>query len=298
MIKTMTSRTHFQSAFPEKPSAIFLALLFGFTLLVEPGARAEGGKTTTPAAKLNKNLKKVVTPAQPVNQGFDHSHAAFKALLEKNSTTQGSHTIVKYTELKANPAALNAYLKTLEDLKKEDFDRFTLDQKLTFWINAYNAFTIKLIVDHLPLKSIKDIGKPWKMEFFTLLGTQRSLDQVEHDIIRKDFQEPRVHLALVCASKGCPALKGYAAEQLEQQLESVTRVFLQDPERNRHDAAKKTIRIGKIFDWYGDDFKRKFGSVQNFVAPRMGKTPAEIAEIASKDTDVEYNDYDWSLNGI
>ncbi|MFM8313131.1 MAG: DUF547 domain-containing protein, partial [Deltaproteobacteria bacterium] len=173
------------------------------------------------------------------------------------------------------------------------------NEKLAFLINAYNALTIKWILQHYPVKSIKDTGgflsSPWKKKFFKLFGEEQSLDGIEHGILRKDFQEPRIHFAVVCASKGCPALKGeaYTAAKLEEQLESSARNFLRDSERNYYNAEENRFFLSKIFDWYGDDFKKKLGSVQAFIVPRM---IPDTSTVKIQESTLKYLDYDWSLN--
>lgn len=231
----------------------------------------------------------------------DATYAEWHTLLKEVSEMKGSVTTVDYAALKANPTKLNAVLEKLTALSSEEFSKFNENERLAFYINAYNAFTLKLIVDHYPVKSIKDIGgvfkKPWDIRFFTLLGQRRTLDELEHGIIRKQFNEPRIHLALVCAAKACPGLRPYTAANLNQELDQATGDFLRDPTRNRYDAAKHKLMLGKIFDWYSDDFKKKFSSVPSFVAPYMANGNKKLeSEIKSSETKISYLDYDWSLN--
>ena len=135
-----------------------------------------------------------------------------------------------------------------------------------------------------------------KKKFFKMFGQDTSLDNVEHDMIRKLFTEPRIHFAVVCASKGCPSLRNeaYVGKKLNEQLESGAKAFLSDSSRNRFDSATGKLMLSRIFDWYGDDFKKKDGTVQNFVALRMAKAPDEHAKI--KAASLDWLDYDWSLN--
>ena len=194
---------------------------------------------------------------------FDHTHASWKAIVSETVKTEGSVSEVDYAKIKRAPQALDGYLSTLSAVPSEAYEKFSTDEKLTFLINAYNAFTVKLIIEHYPVRSIKKIGgafsSPWKVKFFKLLGKERYLDELEHEIIRKQFNEPRIHLALVCASKGCPALRAYDAKKLNEELDHTTNVFLRDPQRNRYDPASKKLELGKIFDWYGEDFVKKHG---------------------------------------
>jgi len=171
-----------------------------------------------------------------------------------------------------------------------------ITERKAFWINAYNAFTIELILRNYPVASIRKIsgpfGSPWKKRFFKIDGRDMSLDDIEHGILRerKEFQDARVHFALVCASKGCPPLQPFAfsADKLDDQLETVTKAYLTDPEKTPFNTSTDTISLIRIMDWYGGDFKRDAGSVKAFVkkyVPPVGEK-----------TRIEFTPYDWSLN--
>lgn len=233
---------------------------------------------------------------------FDHTHQAWTAILQKYVTKQGPASTFNYRTLKNNSRPLQEYLHTLESVSKDSFARFTDNEKLAFLINAYNAFTIKLILDHYPVKSIKDIGGffsgPWKVVFFTLLGEKHHLDDVEHNMIRKWFKEPRIHFAVACASIGCPALRSeaFAASELSNQFEDSAIAFLSDKSRNRFNHSNKKLELSSIFKWYGDDFVKVYGSVENFVAIRITSNSVEQKMIKDKQVSISYLDYDWSLN--
>ena len=145
---------------------------------------------------------------------IDHDHQAWTVFLKRHVKMGENASTVNYKAIKSGPSSLTEYLLSVEGVSQEDFDHFSENEKLAFLINAYNAFTVKLIVDHYPVKSIKDIGSflssPWKKKFFRLLGKERHLDNIEHDMIRKQFNEPRIHFAVNCASIGCPALQDEA----------------------------------------------------------------------------------------
>ena len=234
---------------------------------------------------------------------FDHAHKDWNAWLKKYAVVEGPITKVNYAAAKAKPGDLEPYLKSLSAVSRDEFRGWSENQRLAFLLNAYNAFTVKLITDNYPVKSIKDLGgtfsSPWKKKFFKLFGEDKHLDNIEHDMIRKDFNEPRIHFAVVCASKGCPALPGEAitAERLDKQLQFAAESFLADKERNRYDAAANRLYLSKIFDWYGADFKKKFGSAQGFVAPIMAKGDKALEE-KIRSAKVDYLDYDWTLNEI
>jgi len=231
---------------------------------------------------------------------FDTNHRAWDKILHAQVRVTGSVTTFNYKAVKSDPKGLENYLKSVGDVSFSELQKWGEKDRLAFLINAYNAFTVKLIVDNYPVKSINDLGSPtespWKKKFFKLFGETTYLDHIEHDLIRAKFSEPRIHFAVVCASKGCPSLRNeaYTARKLEEQLEAGAKSFLNDRGRNRYDPARNKLFLSKIFDWYGDDFKKKDGSVQNFVAPRMGKTSDEQTKI--KSATLEWNDYDWSLN--
>jgi hypothetical protein len=170
------------------------------------------------------------------------------------------------------------------------------NERLAFWINAYNAFTIKLINDHSPISSIRDIKQgdlgPWDIVWIDIHGKRYSLNQIEHEIIRKEFDEPRIHMALVCAAKSCPPLRSeaYVGRTVDAQLEDNSRLFLLDRTKNRYDEKSNALYLSELFNWYGEDFVKRFGSAQNFALRMMGITDVNPAAL-------KYLSYDWSLNG-
>ena len=231
---------------------------------------------------------------------FDHQHQRFALVLKEFVDVSGPMSTVRYAALKRDSADLDTYLDSISGVSKEEYQAFTRDQQLAFLINAYNAYTLKLIINHYPVKSIKDIGgtfsSPWKKRFFTLLGKKRHLDDIEHGMIREDFDEPRIHFAVNCASKGCPALLGepFRAASLDDQLEVAAELFLGDSSRNRFDADASTLYLSKILKWYGSDFTKDGGTVAGFVADRLGVDDA--ARTAIRQARLAYLDYDWALN--
>ena len=132
--------------------------------------------------------------------GFDHTHKKWDEILKARTIKKDGQVLVNYKGIKANQVKLNSYLKGLEKVSKKEFNKFSKQEQLSFWINAYNAYTVKLIVKNYPVKSIKDIGSffssPWSKDFITLLGQKMSLDDIEHETIRKDFKEPRIHFSI------------------------------------------------------------------------------------------------------
>ena len=260
---------------------------------------------------INKSMKIVallgvfwLTSTAVPAASFDHEHGVWHDLLQTYVVDHGAYSEVRYRQIQQNAAStLSDYIKTLAAVPKRQFDQWSKAQRLAFLINAYNALTVQLIVQHYPVESIKDIGgffrSPWKVEFFTLFGEKTHLDHIEHELIRgRDYAEPRIHFALVCASVGCPKLqnRAYTAKALESMLESATTTFLRDPSRNRYAAADNTLYLSSIFKWYGEDFAVKSGSVQQFVAAYMSDDPKVQQRIRTKQVYIEYLDYDWSLN--
>lgn len=231
-------------------------------------------------------------PPQP----FDASHARWDHLV-KQYVHAGQ---VDYTGLRgAGRAELDGYLGELSTVTSTA--TWGRSDALAFWIDAYNAWTVKLIVDHPGVSSIKKIttvGSPWKLAFIPMKATGTdviSLDDIEHGVIRPTFADPRIHMAVVCASTSCPALRSeaYDGYRLDTQLDDQARRFLADPTRNTVDAANKVLRISSIFDWYGNDFDAT-GGVGAFLE-KFGT--AEIAQGAREGWTVDYMTYDWGLNG-
>jgi hypothetical protein len=246
-------------------------------------------------------------------QGFDHSHASWNALLAKHVKTfaGGNASAVDYAALKIERAALQAYLASLSAVGDTDYGKWGKPQRLAFLINAYNAYTVELILTKYPeLESIKDLGSvfqsPWKKKFFSLLGQERSLDDVEHDLIRAPgaFDDPRIHVGVVCASIGCPMLRpeAFTPEKIDAQLDDGMRRFFADASRNRYDAASGRLLVSKIFDWYGKDFEKGHKGYDSLKATfgrhaaQLAATPEAQAKVRSGDYRLDFLDYDWKLN--
>jgi len=221
--------------------------------------------------------------------GFDHSYADYTELLKKN-VDKGK---VDYKGIKNDPQQLDAVIAGFSAVTKEQYNSWSDSEKLAFLINLYNAATIRLVVENYPLKSFKDIGDPWELKVVNLHGNKVSLNFIENDIIRKNFNEPRIHFALVCAANGCPVLIGeaYVSDRLESQLENSTRDFLLINSKNSIDDDKKILMVSPLFDWFKDDFNGKSGSVTAFLAPYFSKKPEDL-----KTYQIKYTVYDWSLN--
>lgn len=199
-----------------------------------------------------------------------------------------------YSALKDNPLNLNLYLRKLSLIKEKEFSSFSREEKLALYINAYNAFTIKAIIDHYPVRSIKDIKGVWDKLKFNLAGKNLTLGEIEHKILRARFKEPRVHFALVCASLGCPVLREtpYSAENIYQELDEEAKKFINNKSKVYLDERKNTLFLSSIFKW----FKKDFGDVVSFVIKYLPETEAEF--IRTHNPRIKYLKYDWGLNGL
>ncbi len=253
--------------------------------------------------------------ARAQGAGFDHSHAAWTALLRKHVklVRGGQAAQVAYAGFAADRVALKACLDSLSAVTPAAFAAWSRAERQAFLINAYNAFTVELILTkHPDLKSIKDLGpllgSPWKPKWIPLLGGKVSLDDIEHAMLRKrgEYDDPRVHFAVNCASIGCPALReqAFVAARLDAQMDEQTLRFMSDRTRNRFNAQRGRLELSKIFDWYGEDFRlghRGIASLPAFAAryaDQLADAPAERERIRSGRVDVAFTDYDWALNDI
>ncbi len=258
------------------------------------------------------------TPATAVfAQSFDHNYAAYDAQLKKHVRwlPDNKQSRVNYKGLAADHADLTKTLDSFSAVTPAQFAAFSKEQQMAFLINAYNAFTLELILTKYPdVKSIKDLGStfssPWKKTFFKLLGEERNLDWIEHDklrptgknIVNGGYQDPRIHVAIVCASIGCPALppEAFTAAKLEAQLDAGMARFVQDKTRNRFESGK--LQVSSIFKWFKDDFEKGykgFGKVEDVFAKyadSLSSDPAIQGQIRAKTISISYLDYDWSLN--
>lgn len=209
-------------------------------------------------------------------------HSQWDALLQKYVSASGN---VNYKGFLQSKNELNSYLKTLESsVPTKSWSR---NATLAYWINVYNAFTVKLIIDNYPVKSIKEISNPWGKKFFKLGGQKYSLEQVEHQILRK-MNEPRIHFAINCASYSCPNLlnEAYTESKLSKQLAQVAKSFINDKTKNTISGSR--IDISEIFNWFGSDFKTK-GSLIDFLNDYSNTNINSNAKTTFKD-------YNWTLN--
>lgn len=229
----------------------------------------------------------------PTGAVFDHS--AFDTVLKEHVSASGG--FVDYEALKKDAAGLDAYIATIA---KVDIDTLGRDERLAFLINAYNAFTLRLILDHYPVDSIKDIpsNQRWDAKRWTIGGGTYSLNQIEHELIRPKFAEPRVHFALVCAAIGCPPLRNeaYTGSRLEEQLTDQSRYVHTHARWFRLNESKGELALTALYNWYGGDFTQKASSVVAYAAQF---SPDLVRLInAGKEPRVTFLDYSWKLNSV
>lgn len=221
---------------------------------------------------------------------FDHS--AFGRLLAEHVDADG---LVDYRALSANSDALDRYIDSLAEAPFDDMGR---DERLALLINAYNAFTLRLILDYYPIDSIRSIpsDERWEAVRWELPDGTFSLNEIEHERIRPNFREPRIHFALVCAALGCPILRqeAYSGARLEEQLEQQTR-FTHSSERwVRYERGAEIIHLTRLYDWYAGDFEQVAGSAVAYVARYRDDLATDLA--AGHEPEIRFLDYDWSLN--
>lgn len=221
-------------------------------------------------------------PAVPVVEAIIFDHTEWNELLQDYVNGKGE---VDYASI-GKDARLTHYLDQLS--KATPSESWSENERKAFWINAYNAFTIRLILDHPGVKSIKDISSPWKMEFFSIGGRKMNLDHVEHVELRKNLNDPRIHYAIVCASFSCPQLwnQAYTAINLDDHLDDAARRFINDPLRNK--LAPERLQLSRIYDWFAGDFTQEGTLIDHINQYAI--------DPITKGAKVEFLDYDWGLN--
>lgn len=229
---------------------------------------------------------------------------------------------VDYRKLKENRALLDSFLTEIAGMKRTaSYETWDEQERIAFWINLYNAWTLRAIIDHYPIQptfparltfprhSIRQIKGVWDKLRFGVMGETKTLDEIEHEILRKEFKEPRIHMALVCAALGCPPLRNepYTGEKLNLQLNDQTRRFLDNPNKFWIDKKHKVVRLSPIFKWFGNDFVARYKTdsfsanigtkekaVLNFISGYLNETDRSF--LKKGDYTIRYLEYDWSLN--
>lgn len=248
--------------------------------------------------------------------GFDYDHYA--VVLKHHVDKTG---MVNYKNLKTEPQQLQTFVTALTALDANTYKNWSEKQQITFWLNTYNGLTLKVIIDNYPIKSsffrsrvypknsIRQIAGVWDKITFSVMARKLTLGHIEHEILRKKFDEPRIHMALVCAAMGCPPLRNepYLAAQLDQQLDGQSRRFLSNVEKFRIDQKNGVIYLSPIFKWFAEDFVNKYApnknigsyerntsAVLNFIAAYLPKSQADF--VLKGNFKIKYLKYDWSLN--
>jgi Protein of unknown function, DUF547. len=231
------------------------------------------------------SVKDVQSTSQPV------THELWDSLVKTHVSEAG---VVNYDGFVQDKAKLQNYLDLISKAHPNETN-WTRNEQLAYWLNAYNAFTVKLIVDDYPIKSIKNVKKGipfintvWDIKFIKIEGAKYDLNNIEHGIIRPKFKDPRIHFAANCAAISCPRLRNeaYTAEKLDSQLDDQARYFLRNLGKNNITAEQ--VKLSKILKWYGGDFD-EYGGVRKFVNDYGPHTFANSV-------DIEYLDYLWPLN--
>ena len=221
--------------------------------------------------------------------------------------------LVDYAGLKENRECFDQFVAQLPQLSRASYDQWTREEQLAFWMNTYNALTLKAVIDHYPVKSIKDIGSAlksvWDKLTFNVMEDSLTLNQIEHKILRKQFKDPRIHMAINCASIGCPPLANepLQAERLDEQFKRLTERFLARPSNFTIDRSSEIVYVSSIFKWFGGDFveiygnefkrpgfNRKENAVLNYIGLHLDHS--DQAFLRRKKFEVKYLDYDWGLN--
>lgn len=218
--------------------------------------------------------------------------------------------LVAYQTLQSNRQPLDKFNDSIASVKPDTFLSWSENQQIAFLMNAYNSYTLAAIINQDPLKeSIRKIPQVWKKEQYQIVGQNKSLNGIEHGTLRKDYDEPRLHAALVCAAMSCPPLRNepYRGDRLDVQLDDQVTTWLEDSQRGLNiDRQNNTVSISKIFDWYGDDWISSYGTDDGFTGNKKQKAvlnfisnyvSAEDAEyLRAGNYKVKYLNYDWSLN--
>lgn len=249
--------------------------MFFLSLLFLPFLSCGKNKKNPEAVKFD-NVKIITLEASGIN------HARWNALLQKNVLNNGN---VNYRGFQKDSKELKLYLNELSS--NPPTKAWSRNATLAYWINAYNAYTVQLILNNYPTKSIKDIADPWSKKFISIGTKKYSLEEIENDILRK-MNEPRIHFAINCASVSCPELlnEAYTESKLEKQFVAVTKNFINDKSKNFITSNK--IEVSKIFDWFAADFKSK-GDVIDFLNLYSSIKISSNAKIS-------YKNYNWNLN--
>lgn len=245
--------------------------------------------------------------ASDVDSSEPFSYEDYAAVLETYVNEEG---LVDYQALQANRDKLDRFNAAIGAVDPGTYASWSDEKKIAFLINAYNSFTLQSIIDQNPLPdSIRDIPGVWRIRKFEIAGELKTLDNIEHETLRKNFNEPRIHAALVCAAMSCPPLlrEPYTAEKLDAQLDDRVNVWLESPIGLRFDRSEDRVYISAIFDWFGEDWQPTYGvkgerftgsdrerAILNFISNYVEAEQQDY--LAKGNYEIKYLDYDWSLN--
>jgi len=262
------------------------------------------------------NFQSISLAQQDEGRIFDYTDYAtvLKTVVDENA-------MINYRKLKAQPQQLKAFVSALGKLDRSRYDKWSKKDKIAFWLNAYNGLTLKVIIDNYPIKSsflksriypknsIRQISGVWDKITFRVMGRNLTLEHIEHKILRANYNEPGIHMAMVCAAMGCPPLRNepYTGAKLDEQLDDQTRRFLGHSAKFKINRGEGRLYLSPIFKWFAADFVKKYApgknigrhnkemsSVLNYIAPFLSEMKKKYV-LAGK-YKIKYLDYDWSLN--
>lgn len=258
----------------------------------------------------------VTSPEQPLSEAeaaqsssSDAQPFSYDAYAEILQTYVDENGMVDYQALQQNREMLDQFNASIGSVPKATYENWSDAEQIAFLINAYNSFTLQSIIDQDPIKdSIRDIPGVWRIRTFEIAGESKTLDNIEHQTLRQDFNEPRIHAALNCTAISCPPLRRepYVADQLDRQLEEQVEQWLSSRHGIQIDRDAGEVKISAIFDWFGEDWLADYSTETAFTGSQKQRAALNfISQYADEDTaayleagnyDVGYLDYDWSLN--
>ena len=275
-------------------------LLFLFPILLILASCGGFNNSTNIGGETQQTQGDTTTSAKPFN------YQNYTSILKEYVNPQG---LVDYAKLKENRQQLDEFNSAIGAVSPSTYNSWTDSEKIAFLINAYNSLTLESIIDSYPTKSIRNIIGVWKIRKFDVAGEKMTLDHIEHQILRKEFNQPGIHVALVCAAISCPPLRQevYTGKQLEKQLDDQAKKFLGNSQGFRLDRQNNAVYFSSIFKWFGQDFEKTYGQTENLDG--LNKRETAIVNYARQYVNsndqkflekggykVKYSDYDWSLN--
>lgn len=274
-------------------------------LAIAPALIGLGAYTFITSSQAN-STPSVANQSTTIASAIEVNTPALATVLSAHVTDQG---LVDYEALQVDRRPLDAFNASIQLTSQATYDSWSEPEQIAFLVNAYNSLTLKSIIDESPIKSsIKDIVGVWRFKRHGLLQGEQTLNNIEHDILRKNFNEPRIHAALVCAAISCPYLRQepFTGENLDTQLDEQVRIFLSRPEAFEIDRENNEVRLSAIFDWFKEDWAPSYATddgfagnaneqaVLNFISTYLDE--ADSTYLKEGGYTIRYNDYDWSLN--